>query len=1565
MKLRVTLALPRGEWRDVSLSCDITTTVADTARTLIRAGVSGDPQLERIALDRIAPVTLLARAQSDSARVLLDPAAPVGASGLQSGWIVQPVLEFGDHGTAQRAVDVAGYVEVLSGRHRDALFSLVAGANPIGRDRECRIHLGDDSVSRRHAVIDVGSEVVIRDLGSANGTRVDGEAVQAHRITRVCTATLGEVSLRITPGPPPTGPPGLSHRVMHTRVPRVAPRFPQSERELPAPPAPSAPSRIPVLAMLAPMLMGGAMYAMTQSPMSLMMVAFSPLMMIGSWLDGRASRRRRLKRELSRFEESMSAEQAELAELREREIEVRAAETPTLPEVMAAISERDGLLWTRRPEHRSFLEVRFGDGTLPSRTAVTLPPRGETERAQWELLRRIEERFRDVAPVPVLERFDRCGSIGVAGDRLWAEGMARSLALQLVGLHSPAELTLACFADSERTEEWGWLKWLPHVDAVTSPLPVWQLADDAASSTRLLIALEGLLEARRASAGSRKTVRSHLDVRTRNDDEQSEAIDGLPVTPAVIVLVLECRLVDQSRLIALAEDGPDSGIHLIWVARERARLPAACRTFVELGQAEGRVGFVRTGTVVPLRRIEFIEAPRALELARRLAPVEDTSAKVLDESDLPRSVHLRELHDADLLGGAPPIVHAWAASGTLTAQWTPGAEREQIALAAVVGQGSEGPAAIDLRTHGPHALVGGTTGAGKSEFLQTWIMSMAARVSPERLTFLLVDYKGGAAFAECTELPHTVGLVTDLSPHLVRRALTSLRAELRYREELLARHGAKDLISMERRSDPAAPPVLVIVIDEFAALANEVPEFVDGVIDVAQRGRSLGLHLIMATQRPAGVIKDSLRANSNLRVALRMADELDSRDVIGVDDAAYFDPETPGRGAIKIGPGRVSHFQTGYLGGRAASVVPETRIDVRSLRFTEGEPWDIPPEPGPARSERGEPPRDIEELRDGIVEAARIAGLASPRRPWLDALPETLDLQALRDRTDGPGFGGAVGGTDGSAAIGLRDEPAAQAQRPVCIDLEEAGSIAFIGAGGTGKTSALITLAASLSMGARGQPLAMYAIDAAGGALDALAPLPTVGALAPLSDIELVGRILQRMLDLIAERGPRYAAARAGGLAAYRRTSGGEREPRAVLLIDGFGAFRQATEGLGGPSSPFQMLGEIMMTGRAVGVHVVLTADRPAAIPAAMSASLQQHYVFRLAGPHDYSHLGVAGEVLDEAPPGRALLAGEPDEIQIALLGGAQNLAGQARELEQLAITLRHGGVQQAAEVRNAPDRVPLSELATDSGGRPVYGIDTRTFVPVGMRMSGLGVVSGPAGSGQSTAVRSCVEALSRWAAGRGEEVETVLLTLTGNGLRSAGRWDRVAHGAAEVQDLARQLVVALGGAPVAPASGLPGGAVGCPLGSRIGGPIGRPIADPAGDALAGAAETPEPLVFPRAGARGVIVVERPAEAEGTEALPVLVALAKAARRAEALVLFEFEQGTAGGIWELFTALKQPRWGIALQPDDAESQTLFRESFGRVKRADFPPGRGFAVEDGRVLPVQVALPDRVPGSGVF
>ena len=235
-------------------------------------------------------------------------------------------------------------------------------------------------------------------------------------------------------------------------------------------------------------------------------------------------------------------------------------------------------------------------------------------------------------------------------------------------------------------------------------------------------------------------------------------------------------------------------------------------------------------------------------------------------------------------------------------------------LRALVGQSASGTIHLDLRAQGPHALVGGTTGSGKSEFLQSLVAGLAASHPPTRISFVLVDYKGGAAFKACKDLPHTVGFVTDLNEHLVHRALVSLNAEVTRREHILSAHRAKDLIDLEEKAPAAAPASLAIVIDEFAALAKEVPEFVDGVIDIAARGRSLGMHLVLATQRPAGVVTDSIRANTNLRVALRVTSEAESVDVIGSRAAAAIEGSAPGRAFVQLGRQDPLLFQSAFAG---------------------------------------------------------------------------------------------------------------------------------------------------------------------------------------------------------------------------------------------------------------------------------------------------------------------------------------------------------------------------------------------------------------------------------------------------------------------------------------------------------------------------------------------------------------------------------------------------------------------------------------------------------------------------
>ena len=245
---------------------------------------------------------------------------------------------------------------------------------------------------------------------------------------------------------------------------------------------------------------------------------------------------------------------------------------------------------------------------------------------------------------------------------------------------------------------------------------------------------------------------------------------------------------------------------------------------------------------------------------------------------------------------------------------------------------------IDLVEHGPHALVAGTTGAGKSELLRTLVAGLAARSSPRDLTFVLIDYKGGSAFDACAALPHVVGMVTDLDDRLAGRALRSLEAELRRRERVLRAAGATDIAptcAAEADRTPAPLPRLVVVVDELAGLAADLPDFVSSLVGVAQRGRSLGIHLVLATQRPAGVVNDDIRANTNLRIALRVQSAADSHDVLGQPDAAVLRADRPGRALVRLGVRRDRGRASGALDAGAHDP-PASRSPDRARRHDRG-----------------------------------------------------------------------------------------------------------------------------------------------------------------------------------------------------------------------------------------------------------------------------------------------------------------------------------------------------------------------------------------------------------------------------------------------------------------------------------------------------------------------------------------------------------------------------------------------------------------------------------------------------
>ncbi len=1507
MLLKVTLTgrgAPRGQ--DLLIDADPTATVGSVALAIAeRNPASKEGGSSPVAKGSVggakgslggavtAPVPSLSiRIEGPGTPRGLDPAASLADCGLRSGDHISVADAGGRFLDAADVRSAAATLVVREGPNVGQRFPLRRGANQAGRDRTNEVVLTDAMASKRHARFNVTDVVEVVDLGSVNGTIVDGLPTERAILRPGDTVLLGDTVLAVESiSPTDSAGEGGAHEP-HNRSPYLDPIYAGQKFQAPAPPQRPGRQRLPLIAMLAPMMMGVGMFAMTKNPASMMFVAFSPIMMVGSWWEAKRSAKKDLAEGRQAFASALGLFDTRLAQAAAEEGARRRQEQPSSDQVLSAAVGRAPMLWARRPDRHGFLDLRLGTADLPTRNEVELPDGKTAIPELMDDLMEVVERHHLIPEVPAIAPLITAGVVGVSGKTEDALGTARSLVAQVAALHSPAEVVIGGLFSMPAAPAWDWLKWLPHVTSDHSPLEVDLLAAGPAAATQLVGAVRTLIADRLGA------------------DEGSASSNTAPSfgrLPAVVLVVDDGVPVDRPVLVDLAERGPSAGVFLIWVAPTVSALPAAAKAFVahDVATSHAMAGYIDGGLAIQPVTSEPVSAETALAFARSLAPVIDSGAGSDEASELPARVSFLDQLGLELATSSASVVERWRLSDSLA---TPGVERRRRSkpapLNAYIGAAVHGPLQLDLRGHGPHALVGGTTGAGKSEFLQSWIMGLATTHSPSRVTFLFVDYKGGAAFSECVKLPHCVGLVTDLTPHLVQRALRSLNAELRHREHILNRKKEKDVLELERKHDPDCPPSLVIVVDEFAALVSEVPEFVDGVVNVAQRGRSLGLHLILATQRPAGVIKDNLRANTNLRIALRMADESDSLDVVDSKIAGTFDPAIPGRGVAKLGPGRLNHFQAAYVGGWSIGEPPPPRLELASYATAGRLEW-APPEveESDATSELG--PNDLARMVSTIQRASDDADLDPPRKPWLAELASTYDIGQPRQHDSDIRL---LSRLDSQLIFGVLDDPDNQRQIPVAFEPDRDGNMAVVGTGGSGKSAFLRTLAVAGALSTKGGPCHVYGLDFASRGLEMLSVLPNVGSIINADDEERVIRLMRTLRAMVDERLARYAKIKADSIVAYRQMAAMPEEPRVLLLVDGYPTFRNDFD-TAQRRQTLDRFQSIATDGRQVGVHVVISADRVAAIPPAMSSLIQKTLALRLAGENEYTSARVPEGVFPpDAPPGRGWF--NDSEVQVGVLGGSPNAADQASALARLAALARERGVVAAPEVGSLPDEVSLATLPPLLDGWPALGISDQSLAPFSVPLvDRLGII-GPPRSGKSTAIITILRGLER----AGRNIPRVYVGDGGSELEASCQWTtqlRAESTATEVDEVLAQIRDLTRG-----------------RGSRI--------------------QADKPTV--------VVVFEDVPRIHGWLTSAQLVDLVDGVVAAGGLALGEGESSAMTSGFGLQQAFKVTRTGFLLQPDKFDGEAFFKTPIPVSGQPAVIPGRGYYLVAGRALRVQFAAP---------
>lgn len=1500
MKVKLTLHRDGVEPTDIVVTTDSTATAGDVARHLAET----DPAHTILAAEQ--DVLTLAVAPPTADRFApLEPDVPMGEAAVGSGFAAS-VVNLGPQRAMTSAAasrNAVGVLRAVDGPLRGQEFPLTMGHISIGRNQDNDIVLADQMVSKQHARIEVGGYIELVDLNSANGVLIDGAAVQRARLVPGMPFVIGATTLVPYLAGDFDGSaddPVLERggALLFNRSPRVEVRYPGTEHPPPRMPTELLTRLFPWTMLVAPILMAGAIYAITGRERALLLILMTPLMALGNFINQRRQAGNKQSHEVLLFERQFEKLEETLYRAKPEEELARNEEVPPVAEVYEHATRLGPMLWTRRPEHWNFLALRLGTCRSTSRNSIREQDAQDGLPEYIERVERLKERYRYVDDVPVLESLQASGSVGVAGPTGPAADVMRGLAVQLFGLHAPNEVVTVAFADAEWTEELDWIKWLPHTTSETSPFKEMPLADSAPAAGALLSSLEEYVLRGSKSPEPRGPFSETWNPTYYGKDVNRAAQENnARLNVAVVVFVTNDAPVDRARLTQVLERGADVGVHAVFVAPTVESLPAACRSFVDVtdGLDQADVGLVRNGERYAGVQVEGVSRAYMHTFAKRLAPVVDASTVVHDASDIPNSVMFLSLVGNEVAEDPRAVVDRWRQNNTIIDRSDAPRPRLKQAgnLRAIIGQGASDAMTLDLRAQGPHALVGGTTGAGKSEFLQAWVLGIASAHSSDRVTFLFVDYKGGSAFADCVELPHCVGLVTDLSPHLVRRALTSLRAELHYREHLLNRKKAKDLLELEKRQDPECPPALVLVIDEFAALVGEVPEFVDGVVDIAQRGRSLGIHLIMATQRPAGVIKDNLRANTNLRVALRMADQSDSKDVVDDPVAASFPPSLPGRAIAKTGPGRLVPFQSAYVGGwTSQDEVVSAEVRAAELRFGSTVEWE-PQRPAESDSHDEDlGPNDQRRVVNTLILAADAANLMVPRRPWLDDLAPVVDLREL------PGEG------DGRVLLGLADLPERQQQNPTYFAPDRDGALLVLGTSGSGKSTVLKTIATAAGMRPELGTAEVYGLDFASGALGVLEGLPQVGSIIDGDDAERVQRLLRGLGQELDRRSQAFAEVNAANLTEYRDLAD-PGLPRIIVLIDNYPEFKSEWE-ISAARAPFyQVFMRILGEGRPLGVHAVITADRSGAVPTAVAANISRKVVLRLSDPNQYSLVGVPKDILDDqSAPGRAVV--DSDEVQIAVLGGTTNVAEQSKELASLAAELREQGVPEAPEIGALPTRIDWTELPDDVDGQPVFGIADDTLAPRGFDPVGTFTIVGPPQSGKTNTLKALVAAVERV----DPDVKLFHFGSRRAELTDFRRWMRSAVRPDDQKELASELA--------------------------------EIVAD----------ETVPGRIL-------IVAEDMPHLADGPADRPMRELL-KAVNNSDHLFIGESDVSRAGGGSGVLGEWKAARQGIALKPDSYDGDTLFKVPFGRVKRHEFPDGRGIFVQAGRAMTMQVPLVPAAP-----
>lgn len=998
-----------------------------------------------------------------------------------------------------------------------------------------------------------------------------------------------------------------------------------------------------------------------RNPLMMMATALASLMtVVFTVTQYRTEKKDRMEREKHREEDYqvyLARTTSQLGQAHRQENKVIHYQQPSPNALLKKIEKYDSRLYERMVNNKDFMEVSLGTGTQPSSLKI------ETDYSlrdddEWAIhVKKLVEQYSKQEEVPISIDL-RHQTLGLIGNYDVLKDTIANLYLQLSFFQSYRDLNFISLVP-EKTYLKDWHKWrfLPHFKV-------------QGINTRGIV----------HNAKSRDMVLSSFYqlVNSRKQELNAAGRENPVFLPHFVFTVFDdSYLAGHGLNEFLAEDMSELGVTVIWCKEDKKLLPETVTALVEVKNQQAGVLIQDNGHHIdkvykpypPLEEQENFEV-----LLRQISSLEHME---VEKNAIPERLSLLEQYLVETVE-ALNISERWHSADP------------SKSIASMIGwKGKKEFAFWDLheQVHGPHAIVGGTSGSGKSEFLTTFLMGLAINFSPEDIGMLIIDWKGGGIADTLADLPHFMGSITNLDGAGTARALASINAELKKRQREFREYGVQNIagymkLYRERLTPregvkyPQKPlPHLMLVSDEFAELKENVPEFLDELTSVARIGRSLGVHLILATQKPDGVVNDQIDANSKSKVALKMSDEANSRALIKTGDAAHI--TNAGRGYLRVGESEVYElFQSGYGGVDYNPHASQEEIkDERVFQINASGQWELLYDPREDVIDQGKTkedlPTQLQATIQEIVNNFEYSSFTKPDKPWLPNLGETIVTEQVKRQKK----------RNLSIPLGLLDIPSLQSQEVYHYNLEETSHTVLFSSPGFGKSTALQTIVMNLARQNTPEHVQFNLFDFGTNGLLPLKDLPHVADIVTLEENEKLPKMLSRLEQNLAERKALFKKEGVANLSQYQSKTKHEL-PILVNVLDSYDGLSPNDNRKDAIDNLFM---KVLREGAAVGIYLVLTAGRYNAIRMNMMANIQTKMALFLNEDGDLSNLFGREKLEQVESPGRAQIKLEQPlalQIYLPVKGGSE--VEVLESMGQEIVALRD------AWTGDLPDAIPM-----------------------------------------------------------------------------------------------------------------------------------------------------------------------------------------------------------------------------------------------------------------------------------